>query len=311
MTMKPEILLLDPMMDAIEKQLEAAYVVHRAGPAGVPADVAGRIRGIATGGGTGVPRAVMDSLPGLEIIAINGIGTDAVDLVEARRRGIRVTTTPGVLTDDVADMAMGLLLSLLRGLPESDRYVRAGAWGHDPAPPLGHRVSGRRMGIFGMGHVGQAIAARARAFNMAIAYTDRHDKHLPGCLFVPDLLTLARGVDTLVIAASGGVGSRNLVNAPVLAALGPEGVLINIARGSIVDEAALVAALAAGTLGGAGLDVFAHEPDVPEALRTSPRTVLQPHRASATVETRLAMGQLVVANLAAHFAGGPLPSPVV
>ncbi|MGS0646838.1 2-hydroxyacid dehydrogenase [Komagataeibacter melomenusus] len=308
--MKPEILLLEPMMDTIEKQLEAAYVVHRPDPAGVPADVAGRIRGIATGGGTGVPRPLMDSLPGLEIIAINGIGTDAVDLLEARRRGIHVTTTPGVLTDDVADMAMGLLLALLRGLPESDRYVRAGAWGHAPAPALGHRVSGRRMGIFGMGHVGQAIAVRARAFGMAIAYTDHQDKNLPGCAFVPDLLTLARGVDTLVVAASGGAGSRNMVNAAVLAALGPAGVLINIARGSIVDEAALVAALTAGTLGGAGLDVFAHEPDVPEALRASPRTVLQPHRASATVETRLAMGELVLANLAAHFAGRPLPTPV-
>ncbi|QHC36538.1 2-hydroxyacid dehydrogenase [Komagataeibacter xylinus] len=309
--MKPEILLLEPMMDPIKKQLEAAYVVHRPEGMGVPADVAPRIRGIATGGGTGVPRALMDGLPALEIIAINGIGTDAVDLVEARRRGIRVTTTPGVLTDDVADMGMGLLLSLLRGLPQSDRYVRAGEWGHAPAPALGHRVSGRRMGIFGMGHVGQAIAARARAFGMPIAYTDYHDKHLPDCVFVPELLTLAREVDTLVIAASGGAGSRNLVNAPVLAALGPEGVLINIARGSIVDEAALVAALAAGTLGGAGLDVFAHEPDVPEALRTSPRTVLQPHRASATIETRLAMGELVVANLAAHFANRPLPTPVV
>ncbi|AQU88815.1 dihydrofolate reductase [Komagataeibacter nataicola] len=309
--MKPEILLLEPMMDAIEKQLEAAYVVHRPGAAGVPADVAPRIRGIATGGGTGVPRPLMDSLPGLEIIAINGIGTDAVDLEEARRRGIRVTTTPGVLTDDVADMAMGLLLSLLRGLPESDRYVRAGAWGHAPAPPLGHRVSGRRMGILGMGHVGQAIAARARGFGISIAYTDRCDKQLPGCVFVPELLALARGVDTLVVAASGGAGSRNLVNAAVLEALGPEGVLINIARGSIVDETALAAALAAGKLGGAGLDVFAHEPDVPETLRTAPRTVLQPHRASATLETRLAMGELVVANLAAHFARRPLPSPVV
>ncbi|GBQ61816.1 2-hydroxyacid dehydrogenase [Komagataeibacter swingsii] len=308
--MKPDILLLEPMMPEIEKQLDAAYNVHRP-TAGEPLDkIAGSIRGIATGGGTGVPRAIMDSLPHLEIIAINGIGTDAVDLNEARRRGIHVTTTPGVLTDDVADMAMGLLLALLRGLPAADRYVRDGAWGHTPAPPLGHRVSGRRLGILGMGHVGQAVATRASAFAMPVSYTDRCDKALPGYTFVPELLALARDSDVLVVAASGGAGSRHLVNRQVLDALGPDGVLINVARGSVVDEAALVAALAQGTLGGAGLDVFEHEPDVPEGLRTSPRTVLQPHRASATVETRLAMGRLVIGNLAAHFAGRPLLSPV-
>ncbi|GBQ41616.1 glyoxylate/hydroxypyruvate reductase B [Komagataeibacter europaeus] len=309
--MKPDILLLEPMMPEIEKQLDAAYTVHRP-IAGEPLDkIAGLIRGIATGGGTGVPRAVMDSLPHLEIIAINGIGTDAVDLNEAKRRGIHVTTTPGVLTDDVADMAMGLLLSLLRGLPAADRYVRDGGWGRRPAPPLGHRVSGRRLGILGMGHVGQAVATRASAFGMPVSYTDRRDKNLPGYTFVPELPTLARNSDVLVVAASGGAGSRHLVNRQVLDALGPDGVLVNVARGSVVDETALVAALADGTLGGAGLDVFEHEPDVPEGLRTSSRTVLQPHRASATVETRMAMGKLVVENLAAHFAGRPLLTPVV
>lgn len=308
--MKPDILLLEPMMPEIEKQLDAAYTVHRTTAPDHLAAIAGAIRGIATGGGTGVPRAIMDSLPNLGIIAINGIGTDAVDLTEAKRRGIAVTTTPGVLTDDVADMAMGLLLSLLRGLPAADRYVREGAWGHSPPPPLGHRVSGRRLGILGMGHVGQAVATRASAFGMPVSYTDRRDKALPGYTFVPDLPTLARDTDVLVVAASGGAGSRHLVNRAVLDALGPDGVLINVARGSVVDEMALVTALADGTLGGAGLDVFEHEPDVPEGLRTSPRTVVQPHRASATVETRLAMGQLVVDNLAAHFAGKPLLTPV-
>lgn len=309
--MKPAILLLEPMMPEIEKQLDAAYTVYRAATPEQLEKIAGSIRGIATGGGTGVPRAVMDSLPHLEIIAINGIGTDAVDLNEARRRGIHITTTPGVLIDDVADMAMGLLLSLLRGLPAADRYVRDGAWGSNPPPPLGHRVSGRRLGILGMGHVGQAVATRARAFGMPVSYTDRRDKALPGYAFVPDLPTLAHHSDVLVVAASGGAESRHLVNRQVLDALGPDGVLINVARGSVVDEAALVAALADGTLGGAGLDVFEHEPDVPDGLRTSPHTVLQPHRASATVETRLAMGNLVVGNLAAHFAGQPLLTPVL
>lgn len=274
-------------------------------------DCAGRIRGIATGGATGVSPAVMKSLPALEIIAINGIGTDAVDLNEARRRNIHVTTTPGVLTDDVADMAIGLILSLLRGLPAGDRYVREGTWGHAPAPGLGRKVTGKKLGIVGMGHVGRAIASRARAFAMPVSYTDLRNLELEGYAFVPDLKTLAQNSEILVIAASGGAGSRHLVNREVLDGLGPDGFLINVARGSVVDEQALVQALSDGTLGGAGLDVFEHEPDVPPALRNSPRTVLQPHRASATVETRLAMGNLVVRNLAAHFATQPLLTAVV
>jgi len=307
--MKPDLLLLEPMLPDIERRLEAAYTLHR--DATLPGDVAARIRAIATGGGTGVPPALMAGLPALEIIAINGIGTDAVDLAEARRRHIRVTTTPGILTNDVADMALGLLLDLMRGITAGDRYVRAGAWGHTPAPPLGHTVSGRKLGLVGMGHIGRAIATRATAFGMTVSYTALHDHNLPGYGFVPDVVALARQSEILVVAASGGAGSRHLVNAAVLAALGPNGFLVNIARGSVVDEDALVTALAQGTLAGAGLDVFAHEPDVPQALLDSPRTVLQSHRASATIETRLAMGNLVVDNLAAHFAGRPLPTPVV
>lgn len=306
--MKPDILLLEPMMPEIEHRLEAAFTLHR--DAAAIGDAAGQIRGIATGGGTGVPPVLMASLPNLEIIAINGIGTDAVDLTEARRRHIPVTTTPGVLTDDVADMALGLLLDLMRGITAGDGYVRAGGWGRTPAPPLGHRVSGKKLGIVGLGHIGRAIATRARAFGMAISYTALHDHNLPDYRFVPDVVTLARDSDILVVAASGGAGSRHLVNAAVLAALGPDGFLVNVARGSVVDEDALATALQQGTLGGAGLDVFAHEPDVPQALRESPRTVLQPHRASATMETRLAMGNLVVDNLVVHFAGRPLLTPV-
>ena len=313
--MKPEILLLEPMMPEIEQQLDAAYTVHRHTPSATLAttlgDAAGRIRAVATGGGTGVPDTVMDILPALGLIAINGIGTDAVNLDLARQRKVHVTTTPGVLTDDVADMAMGLILSLLRGLPAGDRYVRAGEWGKAPAPALGRKVSGRKLGILGMGHVGQAIARRAGAFGMPVAYTDLRDVKLEGYRFIPDLAALAADSSILVVAASGGAGSRHLVNRQVLDALGADGFLINVARGSVMDEQALSSALEAGTLGGAGLDVFEHEPDVPEALRTSPRTVLQPHRASATVETRLAMGDLVVRNLAAYFAGQPLPTPVI
>ncbi len=263
--MKPEILLIEPMMPEIEKQLDAAYTVHRFTSVEQLKDCAGRIRGIATGGATGVPEAVMKSLPALEIIAINGIGTDAVDLKEARRRNIHVTTTPGVLTDDVADMAIGLILSLLRGLPAGDRYVREGAWGHAPAPALGRKVTGKRLGIVGMGHVGRAIASRGRAFAMPVAYTDLRNLELEGYAFVPDLKTLAQNSEILVIAASGGAGSRHLVNREILDALGPDGFLINVARGSVVDEQALVQALDEGTLGGAGLDVFEHERCAPGA----------------------------------------------
>lgn len=309
--MKPEILLIEPMMPEIEKQLDAAYTVHRFTSVAQLKDIARNIRGIATGGGTGVPEDVMNSLPALEIIAINGIGTDAVNLTEAKRRNIRVTTTPGVLTDDVADMAIGLILSLLRGLPAGDRYVRKGAWGHEAAPPLGRKVTGKKVGIIGMGHVGRAIALRAQAFAMPVSYTDLKDFGLKDYTFVPDLKVLAQKSEILVIAASGGAGSRHLVNREVLEALGPQGFVVNVARGSVVDEQALVQVLEAGKLGGAALDVFEHEPDVPEALRQSTRTVLQPHRASATVETRLAMGELVVKNLAAHFADQSLLTAVV
>ncbi|ACI51670.1 D-isomer specific 2-hydroxyacid dehydrogenase NAD-binding [Gluconacetobacter diazotrophicus PA1 5] len=308
--MKPDILLIEPMMPQIEKALDDAYTVHRFTDVAALAGVAGSIRGIATGGGSGVPADVMAALPELGIIAINGIGTDAVDLNVARQRGIRVTTTPGVLTADVADMALGLILMACRGLGTGDRYVRAGSWGKAPIA-LGHTVTGRKLGILGLGQVGRAIAARARAFDMPIAYHDIREIPESGYTYFADLTELARDSDVLVVAASGGAQSRNIVDKTVLEALGPDGVLINVARGTVVDEDALVAALQAGTLGGAGLDVFQHEPHVPDALKTMDNVALQPHRASATVETRLAMGDLVVRNLAAWFAGQSLLTPVV
>jgi lactate dehydrogenase-like 2-hydroxyacid dehydrogenase len=275
------------------------------------ASIAAAVRGVATGGGTGVPRPIMDALPRLEIIAVNGIGTDAVDLERARARGIRVATTPGVLTDDVADMAMGLLLAVMRGLSAGDRFVRAGRWGADGSLPLARKVGGKRLGILGLGQVGRAVARRAEAFGMEIAYTDLRAFDDVAHRHEPELAALAGWADALIVAASGGPGSRGIVDGGVLDALGPEGVLVNVARGSVVDEAALVAALTEGRLGGAGLDVFAHEPHVPEALLGLDRVVLQPHRASATVETRLAMGELVLANLAAQFAGEEPPTAVV
>jgi lactate dehydrogenase-like 2-hydroxyacid dehydrogenase len=313
--MKPDALLLEPMMAEIEAKLDEGYTIHRLfqtdDAAAFLAPLAAKVRAIVTGGGTGASVALVDGLPKLEIIAINGIGTDAVDLEQARRRGIRVTTTPGVLTDDVADLGIALLLATMRQVSVGDRFVRDGRWARKEALPLARKVSGKRVGIVGMGRVGRAIAKRAEAFDMRVAYTDIRAFDELAHRFVPELVELASGVDCLIVAASGGPQSRGIVNAAVLDALGPEGVLVNIARGSVVDEAALVAALTSGRLGGAGLDVFVDEPNVPEALWSLDNVVLQPHRASATHETRIAMGELVLANLAAHFAGDALPSAVV
>jgi lactate dehydrogenase-like 2-hydroxyacid dehydrogenase len=312
--MKPEILLQGALMPPTEARLEAGFTVHRLHRASdwdaLLAQAGRGIRGLVTGGVTGASRALMDALPGLEIVAVNGIGTDAVDLDHARVRGIRVTTTPDVLTADVADMAMALMLAASRGIAAGDRYVRAGLWGREPLP-LARKVSGKRLGILGLGRIGRAVAQRAAGFGMEIAYCDMAE--IPGVPWRREasLAALAHWADVLIVAASGGPQSRNLVDAEVLDALGPEGLLVNVARGAIVDEAALVRALEQGRLGAAGLDVFAGEPHVPEALLRMENVVLQPHRASATIETRLAMGDLVLANLEAHFAGRPLPTPVI
>ena len=311
--MKPDLLLMQAMLDRTEKSLVDMCEVHRLFASqdrdALFHSLAHRIRAVATGGMLGLSRELMDRLPALEIIAVNGIGTDAVDLDEARRRGVRVTTTPDVLTDDVADLAMALLLAAFRRLCESDRFVRAGRWPR-AGLPVARRVTGKRLGILGLGRIGRAIARRAEAFAMPVSYTDLRAAEGVSYRFVPDLVDLAGNVDALVVAASGGAGSKHLVNTTVLNALGPEGVLINVARGSVVDEVALVAALVDGRLGGAGLDVFTNEPNVPSALWSMEQVVLQPHRASATLETRADMGDLLVANLAAHFAGQALPAAV-
>jgi lactate dehydrogenase-like 2-hydroxyacid dehydrogenase len=312
--MKPEILMVESMMPETEAQLDTAYTVHRLynaeDRAALLKQVGPTVRGIATGGRLGASGEIIDALPKLEIIAINGVGTDAVDLERARARGIRVTTTPDVLTEDVADLALGLMIAVSRRICAADGFVRAGHWPTDHMG-LSASVHGKRVGIFGLGHIGRAVARRAEAFGMPIAYTERHQVADCAYRFASDLVTLAKDCDFLVLTASATAETHNIVNRTVLDALGPKGILINVSRGSVLDEDALVAALAEGRLGGAGLDVFAHEPEVPKALWSMDNVVLMPHQASATIETRRAMADLVLANLAAHFAGWELPTPVV
>jgi lactate dehydrogenase-like 2-hydroxyacid dehydrogenase len=220
-----------------------------------------------------------------------------------------VTHTPNVLNDDVADLAIGLMLSAARQLPAADRYVRAGQWLSGPMP-LARKMSGARLGIVGMGRIGQAIAQRAQAFGMSIAYTARSEKTKLAHRFVPDVVALAAESDFLVVITPGGAGTRKLINAEVLKALGPKGILVNVARGSVVDEAALIEALEQGVIGGAALDVFEDEPRVPDRLKALPHVVLVPHIGSATGQTRQAMADLAYGNLREHFAGRPVLTPV-
>jgi lactate dehydrogenase-like 2-hydroxyacid dehydrogenase len=275
------------------------------------AGVAGGVRGVLTTGAIGIDAALLDRLPKLEIVAVNGIGVDAVDLPAARARGIPVTNTPGVLTDDVADLALTLLLAAARRLPALEGYVRSGAW--EAGKPLAptRSLRGKVCGIYGYGRIGQAVAARAGAFGMQVRYFQPRAIEGAAAERSGSLLELAQASDYLVVCAPGGPATRHVIDAQVLAALGPEGTLVNIARGSLVDQEALIAALRGRTLGMAALDVFDGEPHVPAGLRALENVVMTPHVGSLTVETRHAMGQLVVDNLRAHFARQPLLTMVV
>ena len=268
-----------------------------------------RIRAVAAAGDSTVSAALMAQLPALEVISVMGVGYDGVDLSTALARGIAIGHTPGVLNDDVADLALALMLAVSRGIVSADAHVRAGRW---PAAgrPLQRKMSGARLGLVGMGRIGRAIAHRALAFGMQVAYTSRQRKDDLPWAFHADVADLAAQSDFLVLITPGGEGTRHLIDARVLTALGPKGYLINVARGSVVDEAALVQALANGTIAGAGLDVFEREPAVPEALWAMEQVVITPHIGSATHQTRQAMAALACDNLRAHLAGQPMPAPV-
>ena len=300
---------LSPLYTA---QLSAAYQfhdpLHETDPAAF-AKVAPLVRAVAGSGDSKVSAELMAQLPALELISIMGVGYDGVDVAAAKARGVMVTHTPNVLNDDVADLAIGLMLCAARQLPAADRFVRSGQWLKGPMP-LARKMSGARLGLVGMGRIGQAIAQRAQAFGMQIAYHTRSPKAGVPYAYHADLLSLARDSDFLVLITPGGAGTRHLVNAQVLQALGPKGILVNVARGSVVDEAALIEALEGGVIGGAALDVFEDEPRVPQRLMDLPQVVLVPHIGSATGQTRQAMADLAFGNVREHFAGRPVLTPV-
>ena len=311
-TDRPDVLVVaklwPPMMEALHRRFTVHDRVHETDPEGYAA-IAPRIRAIAASGESRVSREMLAQLPALELISVFGVGYDGIDAVAARERGVEVTHTPDVLNDEVADLAIALVLAVARRIPQADRYVREGRWRAGPAP-LARKVSGARLGIVGLGRIGKAIAKRAEAFDMSIAYTARTARPDAGYRYLPSAAALAAEVDFLVVITPGGAGTRKLIDASVLAALGPRGYLVNVARGSVVDEAALVQALQNGTIAGAGLDVFEQEPNVPAALCALDNVVLTPHIGSATHETRQAMSDLAFGNLEAHFAGRPLLTPV-
>lgn len=309
---KPEVLVAARLWPRYMEALHGAFVVHDRTHLNDPAQFAAmapRIRAIATSGEAKVGPALLEQLPALEMISVFGVGYDGVDVAAAHARGVAVTNTPDVLTEEVADMGIGLMLSIARRIPQADRFVREGRWPQGPFA-LTRKVSGARLGIVGLGRIGQAVARRAQAFGMSIAYTARHQREDSSHRFVATALALAQQVDFLMVITPGGAGTRGLIDAQVLAALGAKGYLINIARGSVVDQPALVHAIANGVIAGAALDVFADEPNVPAELRAFDNVVLTPHMASGTWETRGAMAELALANLQAHFAGKPLLTPV-
>ena len=271
---------------------------------------AGAVRAIAGPGHLGADAALMDALPALEIIANYGVGVDGIDLDAARQRGIRVTNTPDVLTGDVADTAIALALAAMREIPRADAHVRGGGWAKGNLP-LARRFHGCKLGIVGLGRIGKAIAHRAVAFDCAIGYFNRSPQPDSPYEAFPTVEALAAWSDVLIVTVAGGAGTRAIIDAAVLQALGPRGFLVNVSRGTTVDEPALLDALAAQSIAGAALDVFLNEPHIDERFMALPNVVLFPHHGSATVETRRAMGQLMRDNLTAHFAGQPLLTPVV
>ncbi len=308
---RPKVLMVSPMPDWDLAPMREAYelIDLPAGELGGLATTAD-ITALVTSGGRGAEAALIEALPALELIAVYGVGYDRVDLEAAARCNVAVTTTPDVLTADVADMALALTLTLARRIVDGDAFVRSGAWPNG-AMPLTGSVAGCKVGIVGLGRIGEAIARRFAGFDTEIGYWNRSPKPSSPWQAFPTPAALSAWADILVVAVAGGGDTVGLVDAATITALGRDGLLVNISRGTTVDEAALIAALESGAIAGAGLDVFRDEPTIDPRFSRLGNVVLSPHRGSATVATRQAMGALVRANLAAHFAGKALPTAVL
>jgi len=297
----PDLLQIGGITDAMKTRLEAAFTIHTE-----PSDA---ITHIVTNGHAGVPADVMAACPNLKVVSCYGVGYDAIDTRAALARGIMVTHTPNVLNQEVATTTVLLMLACYREVLRDDAYVRSGAWEAKGNAPLTRSADGQTVGILGLGRIGQAIADKLAPWSPTILYHTRSEKDVP-YEYVGDLTEMAQRCDVLICITPGGAATNKLVNAEVMEALGPQGTLINVSRGSVVDEAAMITALQSGTLGWAGLDVFEGEPHVPEALRSLPNVVLLPHVGSGTVETRAAMGALTVDNLLQHLSDGRVHTPV-
>lgn len=310
--MKPRLLnvgrLPAALMARLADDFDTTTLAEQADPAAHLATQGDAYVAAVTSAPFGADAALLRALPRLAVLSSFGVGLDKIDLAEAQARGVAVGYTPDVLNDCVADTAFGLLIDVARGFSAADRFVRRGAWPQGPYP-LGRKVSGARLGLVGMGRIGRTIARRAAGFEMTVRYHARRSVADVPWAHEPSLIELARWADFLVLITAGGAGTRHLVHAEVLDALGPEGFLVNVARGSVVDEAALVTALQQGRIAGAGLDVFENEPHVPAELMTLDNVVLLPHVASGTRETRQAMADRVLDNLRAFFTTGRLISP--
>jgi len=313
---KPPILQIGPYPQWDQEPLDAAFQVHRyfeaTDKAKLLAEVGPSIKAIATRGELGANRGMIEACPNLQLISVYGVGFDAVDLQACRERGIRVTNTPDVLTNDVADLGVAMMLCQSRGMLGAETWVRDGSWAGKGLYPLKRRVWGRRAGVLGLGRIGFEVAKRLKGFNLQIAYSDVEAKSFASDMkFVADPVELARQSDFLFVTLAASAATRHIVGRQVIEALGPEGMLINISRAPNIDEEALLEALETGKLGSAALDVFEGEPKLNPRFLALDNVLLQPHHASGTIETRKAMGQLVRDNLAAHFAGQPLPTPVL
>ncbi|MDP5219531.1 2-hydroxyacid dehydrogenase [Ruegeria sp. 2205SS24-7] len=313
---KPIILQVGPYPEWDQTPLDSAFDVKRyfevSDQSAFLAEHGPNIRAIATRGELGADRAMIEACPALELISVYGVGFDAVDLDACRERSVRVTNTPDVLTQDVADLGVAMMLCQSRGMIGAERWVRDGSWADKGLYPLKRRVFGRKAGILGLGRIGFEVGKRLAGFGMDIAYTDIAAKdYAPDWTFLPDPLDLARHADFLFVTLAASAQTRNVVNSDLIAAVGPDGMIINISRASNIDEDALITALQDGTLGAAALDVFEGEPALDARFLELDNVLLQPHHASGTIETRKAMGKLVRDNLTAHFAGQDLLTPVL